>query len=72
MVFQDPRAHINPVRRIGDFLTEALRIDRGRSAARGRAPRGRELLDEVGIDGRPSAGCGSTRTSSPAACCNAS
>jgi oligopeptide transport system ATP-binding protein len=24
MIFQDPRAHINPVRRIGDFLTEAL------------------------------------------------
>ena len=23
MVFQDPRAHINPVRRIGDFMTEA-------------------------------------------------
>ncbi|KAA0084785.1 ABC transporter ATP-binding protein [Mycolicibacterium sp. P9-64] len=27
MVFQDPRAHINPVRRIGDFLTESLRAD---------------------------------------------
>ena len=25
MIFQDPRAHINPVRRIGDFMTEALR-----------------------------------------------
>jgi oligopeptide/dipeptide ABC transporter ATP-binding protein len=24
MIFQDPRAHINPVRRVGDFLTEAL------------------------------------------------
>lgn len=24
MIFQDPRAHINPVRRIGDFLCEAL------------------------------------------------
>ncbi|MFB6959847.1 ABC transporter ATP-binding protein [Streptomyces sp. NPDC056309] len=24
MIFQDPRAHINPVRSIGDFLTEAL------------------------------------------------
>lgn len=29
MVFQDPRAHINPVRRIGDHLTEALRFLRG-------------------------------------------
>lgn len=27
MVFQDPRSHINPVRSIGDFLTEALRAD---------------------------------------------
>ena len=25
VVFQDPRAHINPVRRIGDFMTESLR-----------------------------------------------
>ena len=25
MVFQDPRAHINPVRRIEDFMTESLR-----------------------------------------------
>lgn len=25
MIFQDPRAHINPVRRIGDFMTEGLR-----------------------------------------------
>ena len=24
MIFQDPRAHINPVRTIGDFLTEGL------------------------------------------------
>ncbi|MET8747590.1 ABC transporter ATP-binding protein [Streptomyces sp. NPDC004728] len=24
MIFQDPRAHINPVRTIGDFLTEAM------------------------------------------------
>src|SRR6266480_2470187 len=24
MIFQDPRAHTNPVRRIGDFMTEAL------------------------------------------------
>ncbi|HET6509100.1 MAG TPA: ABC transporter ATP-binding protein [Baekduia sp.] len=25
MVFQDPRAHVNPVRTVGDFLTEGLR-----------------------------------------------
>ena len=28
MVFQDPRAHVNPVRRIGDFMCEALVIGR--------------------------------------------
>lgn len=28
MIFQDPRAHINPVRSIGDFMTEALRTNR--------------------------------------------
>ena len=27
MVFQDARAHVNPVRRIGDFMTEALRLN---------------------------------------------
>jgi oligopeptide/dipeptide ABC transporter ATP-binding protein len=32
MIFQDPRAHTNPVRTIGDFLTEAL-IERGDSKA---------------------------------------
>ncbi len=28
-VFQDPRAHVNPVRTIGDFMTEQLRTMRG-------------------------------------------
>ncbi len=28
MIFQDPRAHINPVRTVGDFLVEAL-VERG-------------------------------------------
>ena len=32
MIFQDPRAHINPVRTIGDFLVEAL-VERGDSQA---------------------------------------
>ncbi|HEY3776238.1 MAG TPA: ABC transporter ATP-binding protein [Solirubrobacteraceae bacterium] len=48
VIFQDPRAHINPVYRIGDFLTEQLRILRGvdrRTAAR----RAMEQLDAVGI-----------------------
>ncbi|GAA2826338.1 ABC transporter ATP-binding protein [Kribbella solani] len=48
MVFQDPRAHINPVRTVGDFLTEALRLNRKvrRSDAEERAVR---MLGEVGI-----------------------
>lgn len=48
VVFQDPRAHINPVRSIGDFLTEDLRTNEGvaRSDAERRAI---ELLDVVGI-----------------------
>lgn len=47
MIFQDPRAHVNPVRRIGDFLTEAL-IERGdpKEAALARVT---ELLERVGI-----------------------
>jgi oligopeptide/dipeptide ABC transporter ATP-binding protein len=49
MIFQDPRAHTNPVRRIGDFLTESLRTVQGVGAdeARERAIR---TLDEVGIE----------------------
>ncbi len=46
-VFQDPRAHINPVRRIGDFMTEQIRsakIDRATAARRAIAQ-----LGEVGI-----------------------
>lgn len=31
MIFQDPRAHIDPVRRIGDYLTEGLRFNFGLS-----------------------------------------
>jgi oligopeptide/dipeptide ABC transporter ATP-binding protein len=47
-IFQDPRVHINPVRSIGDFMTEALRTNRGvaRSTARSRAV---EALADVGI-----------------------
>ncbi|GII05902.1 ABC transporter ATP-binding protein [Planobispora takensis] len=47
MIFQDPRASINPVRRIGDYLTEGLRA-RG-VPARAVAGRALELLDQVGI-----------------------
>jgi oligopeptide/dipeptide ABC transporter ATP-binding protein len=49
MVFQDPRAHVNPVRRIGDYMTEALRTNRGVSAGEARK-RAVALLAQVGID----------------------
>jgi oligopeptide/dipeptide ABC transporter ATP-binding protein len=49
MIFQDPRAHINPVRRIGDFMTEALRTNAGVSVAEA-SRRSVELLARVGID----------------------
>jgi oligopeptide/dipeptide ABC transporter ATP-binding protein len=48
MIFQDPRAHINPVRRVGDFLTEALRTNE-RVPAREAARRAAALLADVGI-----------------------
>jgi oligopeptide/dipeptide ABC transporter ATP-binding protein len=49
MIFQDPRAAINPVHRLGDFLTEALIRNRGvsKEQALGRAE---AVLEEVGID----------------------
>lgn len=48
MIFQTPRAHLNPLRTIGDFMTEALVTVAGakRETADKRAL---ELLDEVGI-----------------------
>jgi len=48
MVYQDPRAHINPVRRIEDFLLEGLLLfdRRPRAALRAFVV---DLLDEVGI-----------------------
>jgi ABC-type dipeptide/oligopeptide/nickel transport system ATPase component len=48
MMFQDPRAHINPIRSIGSFLTEQLVREQGvpkREATR----RAVELLGEVGV-----------------------
>ena len=49
MVFQDPRAHVNPTRRIGAFLTEALVRNRG-AGRREAAERAARVLAEVGID----------------------
>jgi oligopeptide transport system ATP-binding protein len=49
MIFQDPRAHINPVRTVGDFLTEGMRAvtNLGKAQATERAI---ELLDSVRVD----------------------
>jgi len=48
IVFQDPRAHVNPVRRIGDFMTEALRTNHGVSKEDAQR-RSIRLLAEVGV-----------------------
>lgn len=48
MIYQDPRAAINPVRRIGDFLTEPLRLVHGWSRDQANA-RAAELLTGVGL-----------------------
>jgi len=48
MIFQDPRAHVNPVRRIGDFMTETLRL---KGVARVEAAaRAAQALRDVGIE----------------------
>ncbi|MGH2908810.1 MAG: ABC transporter ATP-binding protein [Solirubrobacteraceae bacterium] len=54
MIFQDPRAHINPVRRVGDYVTEQLRSCLKVSGEQARA-RAIRLLGEVGIE--DPAGC---------------
>ncbi|GAB3576786.1 ABC transporter ATP-binding protein [Leifsonia lichenia] len=46
MIFQDPRAGINPMRTVGDHLTEALRLGDGWSASAAR-DRAIELLHAV-------------------------
>ncbi|MFC1415873.1 ABC transporter ATP-binding protein [Streptacidiphilus cavernicola] len=50
MIFQDPRAAINPLRRIGDFLTESLRLDGGTDAADADRRAG-SMLEAVGLTG---------------------
>jgi peptide/nickel transport system ATP-binding protein len=49
MIFQDPRAHTNPVRRIGDFMTEALRTNAGVPVAVAEQ-QAVKLLKSVGIE----------------------
>ncbi|MFJ3876322.1 ABC transporter ATP-binding protein [Streptomyces sp. NPDC090077] len=49
MVFQDPRAAVNPLRRIGDFLTESVLLNGTLNRADATA-RALELLRAVGLD----------------------
>jgi len=48
MIFQDPRAHIDPLYTCGDHISEALRIHRG-LGSRAARQRSLDLLAEVGI-----------------------
>ncbi|MEU6478543.1 ATP-binding cassette domain-containing protein [Streptomyces sp. NPDC047017] len=48
MVFQDPRAHINPVRTVGDFLTEGL-VTTGGARRRDAEATATALLCDVGV-----------------------
>jgi peptide/nickel transport system ATP-binding protein len=48
MAFQTPRAHLNPLRTIGDFLTEAL-VAVGGATGESAERRALDLLDEVGV-----------------------
>jgi oligopeptide/dipeptide ABC transporter ATP-binding protein len=49
MIFQDPRAFIDPLWRVEDHLTEGMRVHLGLSRSEART-RALELLDTVGID----------------------
>ncbi|MFD3873330.1 ABC transporter ATP-binding protein [Streptomyces sp. NPDC058623] len=49
MVFQDPRASVNPLRRIGDFLTESVTLTKAMTPLEATARAG-ELLRAVGLD----------------------
>jgi oligopeptide/dipeptide ABC transporter ATP-binding protein len=49
MIFQDPRAHTNPLRTVGDFLTEGLRLNQ-RLPKQDSEERACDLLRAVGIE----------------------
>lgn len=70
MVFQDPRAAVNPLRRIGDFLTESVRLARTASLSRpGRPPVPSNSWKPWAWTPRPSR---STPARSPAECSSGS
>ncbi|WP_353940681.1 ABC transporter ATP-binding protein [Streptomyces sp. HUAS MG91] len=49
MIFQDPRAALNPLRRVGDFLIESVTLTKSMSRTDATARAG-ELLQAVGLD----------------------
>ncbi|WP_329612361.1 ABC transporter ATP-binding protein [Streptomyces brevispora] len=49
MIFQDPRAALNPLRRVGDFLTESVVLTKVMNRADATA-RATDLLQQVGLD----------------------
>ncbi|MBF9071922.1 ABC transporter ATP-binding protein [Streptacidiphilus fuscans] len=51
MIFQDPRAAINPLRRVGDFLTESLRLN-ARTPDDAATERAVTMLEAVGLGER--------------------
>jgi oligopeptide/dipeptide ABC transporter ATP-binding protein len=52
MIYQDPRAAVNPVRRVGDFVIEALRTQ-GRVSASAARRKAVQILEEVGLPDPP-------------------
>ncbi len=48
MVFQDPQSALNPRHRVGDIVTQAMRVD-GHSQPADRTARAAELLAQVGL-----------------------
>lgn len=68
MIFQDPRASINPLRRIGDYVTEGMRAAgcHGRTLSSGP----RSCWSRSASVSRARL-CAGTRMNSPGACCSA-
>lgn len=50
MIFQDPTASLNPVRRIGAQMVETIRIHDRRLSRQEAKQKAQDLLDQVGID----------------------